>query len=314
MRKNRIIARIFVAVICFISMLSMYVFAFADVDVSTATGKAVEKMHSHGYIQGFGDDTFRPDDTLTRAEFVTIINKMYGFSVESENIFTDINESDWYYGAVLTAVQAGYIKGMGDGRFAPNEAVTREQVCVMLNSILNVQMLPYSQKITDEISGWARESVEKLVSNRMFSLEDGGKFRATEPITRGETCLALEKCIVDADLTTEIEPIDIKSMAKEELDRRLNHIIKCMEETIIPTYTYEETVQVGNMLVDSMKKYLEDSNYDYVSAAKDTYEVYRKFGREKANEFKDAIYENIEIEDIAILYDFFYRPEMNLPN
>ena len=114
MRKNRIIARIFVAVICFISMLSMSVFAFADVDVSTATGKAVEKMHSHGYIQGFGDGTFRPNDTLTRAEFVNIINKMYGFSVESENIFTDINESDWYYGAVLTAVQAGYIKGMGD--------------------------------------------------------------------------------------------------------------------------------------------------------------------------------------------------------
>ena len=314
MKNNGVIARIFSVVTCFVLMVSMYVFAFPDVDGSTVTGKAVEKMHSHGYIQGFDDGTFRPDDTLTRAEFVTIINKMYGFSVESENIFTDINENDWYYGAVLTAVQAGYIKGMGDGRFAPNEAVTREQVCVMLNSILNVQMLPYSQKITDAVSDWARESVEKLVSNRMFSLEDGGKFRATEPITRGETCLALEKCIVDADLTDEIEPIDIKSMAKEELDRRLNHIIKCMEETIIPSYTYEETVQVGNMLVDSMKKYLEDSNYDYVSAAKDTYEVYRKFGREKANEFKDAIYENIEIEDIAILYDFFYRPEMNLPN
>lgn len=313
MKKNRVIAWFFVVVACFILMLSMSVCAFSDVDGSTATGKAVEKMHSNGYIQGFGDGTFRPDDTLTRAEFVTIVNKMYGFSVESENVFTDINEADWYYGAVLTAVQAGYIKGMGDGRFAPNEAVTREQVCVMLNSILNVQMLPYSQKINDEVSDWARESVEKLVSNRMFSLEDGGKFRATHPITRGETCLALEKCIVDVDLADEIEPIDIKSIAKEELDRRLNHIIKCMEETIIPTYTYEETIQVGNMLVDSMKKYLEDSNYDYVSAARETYEVYRKFNSPKANEFKDPIYENIEIEDIAILYDFFYRPEMNLP-
>lgn len=314
MKNNSIIARIFAVATFFVLILSMSVFAFSDVDGSTATGKAVEKMYSSGYIQGFGDDTFRPNDTLTRAEFVTIINKMYGFAVESENIFTDINENDWYYHAVLTAVQAGYIKGMGDGRFAPNEAVTREQVCVMLNSILNVQMLPYSQSITDEVSDWARESVEKLVSNRMFSLEDGGKFRATKPITRGETCLALEKCIVEVDITDEIEPIDIKSMAKDELDRRLNHIIKCMEENIIPTYTYEETVRVGNMLVDSMKKYLEDSTYDYVSAAKDTYEVYRKFGRTKANEFKDAIYENIEIEDIAILYDFFYRPEMNLPN
>lgn len=314
MNEKRIMTKVCVIALCFALILSIPVAAFPDVDETTAQGKAITIMQDHGYIQGFNDGTFRPNDTLTRAEFVTILNKMYGFSVETENIFTDIQPDDWYYGAILTAVQAGYIKGMGDGRFAPNEAVTREQVCVMLNKILNVEMLPYSQKITDAVSEWARESVEKLVSNRMFSLEDGGKFRATQPITRGETCLALEKCIVDVDITEEIEPIDIKNIAKEELDRRLNHIINCMEETIIPTYTYEETIQVGNMLVDSMKKYLEDSNYDYVAAAKETYEVYRKFNGAKANEFKSAIYENIEIEDIAILYDFFYRPEMNLNN
>jgi len=296
--------------ICFI--LSSVSWAFSDVDSDSEEGMAIAAMKQHGYIQGFEDGTFRPKATLTRAEFVTIINKMYGYSAQGENIFTDVKSDDWFYGDVLAAVHAGYIKGMGDGRFAPDETVSREQVCVMLNTILNPGETYYMPTITDTVSDWAKESVEKLVANYLFVLEDGGKFRATEPITRGETCIALEKCIVEVDFEQTFEPIDLESMAQEELTERLNSIISCMEETVIPLYIDEDVIKVANMVVDSMKKYVEDNTYDYVSAAQDTYSVYRKFNGPKSREFKDRIYENISTDDLVILFDFFYRPEMNL--
>ena len=287
--------------------------AFRDVNINTAQGKAIAAMKEQGYINGFEDGTFRPDATLTRAEFVTIINEMYRYYVESENIFTDVKEDDWFRHAVLTGVQAGYIKGMGDGRFAPNSPVTREQVCVMLDAILKIDSAPFKPNITDKVSDWAKNSVEKMVAIYLFSLEDGGKFRGTEPITRGEVCEALEKCVLDIDFEEVFQPLDLDKIAEEELKNKLEKIVKCMEEVIIPTYTFEETIQVGNMVVDSMKKYLKDNSFDYVTAASETYEVYRQFNSPRAREFKDPIYENLDVHELAVLFDFFYRPEMNLP-
>ncbi len=286
---------------------------FPDVDFGTEEGKAISTMQQKGFINGFEDGTFRPNATLTRAEFVTIINKMYMFYVESENIFTDVTDNDWFRHDVLAGVHAGYIKGMGNGRFAPNEAVTREQVCVMLNSILKLGDMYNTPTISDAVSDWAKDSVLKMVSAYVFTLEDGGRFRATQPITRGEACMALEKCVVEVDFEQVFEPINLEDIAQEELARRLTEIIKCMEEVIIPQLTDEDTITIGNMIVASMKKYLDDPTYDYVPDANATYEIYRKLGPIRAGKFKKPIYENIEFENLAILFDFFYRPEMNVP-
>ena len=305
------ILRLLTFVLCVSCAISTTVSAFSDVDSNSHQGKSIAKMQEKGYIQGFGDGTFRPDSTLTRAEFVTVINKMYMYYVEAESTFSDVKPDDWFYHDVQTAVQAGYIKGMGDGRFAPNEPVTREQVCVMLNSILNIGDVYTVPQINDSVSYWAKESVEKVVGLYVFTLEPGGKFRATEPITRGEVCVALEKCILDIDFEERFEPFDLEKLARDELEKKLQSIILCMETVIIPTYTDDHVLLVGTMVVDSMKEYLKDPEYDYVSAAKETYEVYRKFNTAKVNMFKEPIYEHIEIEELAILFDFFYTPELD---
>ncbi len=284
------------------------VFAFPDVDETSEIGKAIVKMQREGYIRGFEDGTFRPNATLTRAEFVTIINKMYGFKVAAENAFTDVREADWYYADVLCGVQAGYIKGHDDKTFRPDDTVTREQVCVMVNRILNVELIPYGKKITDPISDWAKDSVEKLVSNRFFTLEEGGKFRALQPITRGETCEALEKCIVDVPI--EIVPVDLENMVREELEARLTKMISIMETKIIPGCTYEGTIDVAKRVTESMKKYLADENYDYLEDAKATYQVYKNLGYIKAGELKQLIIDNVDSENIALLFDFFYTPDI----
>ncbi len=293
--------------------LSSVVYAFSDVDMNSVDGKAILAMQERGYLQGFQDGTFRPEATLTRAEFVTVINRMYGYYVQTENIFWDVQKSDWFYEEVMAAVQAGYIKGMGDGRFAPNETVSREQVCVMLNSILKLEQVPELPKpqIADSVSDWARTSVETLVSYFIFELENDGRFRATEPITRAEACVALEKCMLSIAPEIEVPEIDLDSIAEEEIRKRLQEIIKCMNETIIPNLTFEETVKVANMLVESMESYLADPEFDYVTAAKETYEVYRKFNEVRAREFKGQIFEHLDVDELVVLFDFFNTPELS---
>ncbi len=314
MKRYTFCVKLIAFIVCVILSISGAVCAFSDVDSSSTEGIAIVAMQEKAYIQGFEDGTFRPGATLTRAEFVTIINKMYMFYVESENIFTDISKNDWFYHDVLTAVQAGYIKGMGDGRFAPNEPVTREQVCVMLNSLLGIESIYTKPQINDRVSDWAKDSVEKVVGIYLFTLEPGGKFRATEPITRGEVCVALEKCILDIDFEERFESFDFDKLAEDELRIRLQRIIDCMENVIMPTYKDEKVIVVANMVVNSMKEYLKDPTFDYVNAAKETYEVYRTFNRAKADEFKKPIYRNIEVEDMAILFEFFYTPELDFIN
>ena len=293
--------------LAFLLVLGINVGAFKDINPDTDEGMAILKMKNCGYINGFEDGTFKKDNTLTRAEFVKIVNKIYGYTEYDENIFNDIKESDWFYKDVLIGTKAGYIKGHDGGRFAPEDKVSREQVCVMMNRVLNAVPLPFSQKISDPISDWARESVEILISNRFFALEEGNKFRATVPITRGEACVALEKCIID--IPVEIEYISLEDMAKEEIEKKLKTIIEVLEKDIIPQYTYEVNHEIAGRIISSMKKYIKNPQYDYIPDAKATYEIYRK-GDLEAREFKDLIYKNMDIDSIAILFDFFYRPEI----
>lgn len=306
MMKNKF--RILVSFVLTFVLLLASVSAFNDIELNSDAGIAIMKMYDHGYIQGDGDGRFRPDDTLTRAEFVTIINRMYDYTVEAENIFTDISKDDWFYSSVLAGVHTGYIKGMDDGTFRPNNKVTREEVCVMLDRILKPELLPFRYEPADAVSEWARESVERLLSNHLFSLEDGGKFRATQPITRSEVCVALEKCIINTEI--EIEPIDIESMAREELEKKLSSMIEIMEAKVIPACTYEKAREVAVRVTESMKKYVADKNYDYLEDAKTTYDIYRKSG-DATKELKALIFENIETKDVAIMLEFFYTPEIS---
>lgn len=275
--------------------------SFSDVNYSTAQGAAIGDMSERGYVRGFGDGTFRPGATLTRAEFVTIINRMYNFTVKSENVFSDVHDGDWFSGDVLAAKQAGYIKGMGDGTFCPNDTVSREQVCVMLNSILKVEKLPAeisAVAVTDYVSEWAKNDVEALLSIKLFSLESGGKFRATEPITRGEVCEALKKCMIDT------EPADV---SREETEKRLERVIAGMEEKVIPGCSAEKPKKVAQMITDSMKAYLADPNYDYTAATKAAYEVYRTQTRAEADELQRLVLANINTEDLLALNEFFFE-------
>ena len=81
--------------------------AFAAADVTDVNGhwaeQAIHDWMERGYIGGYEDNTFRPDQTITRAEFVKLVNKTIRADQTAPIAFCDVSDSDWFAGEVALA-------------------------------------------------------------------------------------------------------------------------------------------------------------------------------------------------------------------
>ncbi|HNC91324.1 MAG TPA: S-layer homology domain-containing protein [Anaerolineales bacterium] len=98
-----------------------------------------------GLVSGFDDGTFGPDTTLTRAEAATLFEISNGYdatllptTAPAGCDFTDVVASDWFAGWVWQACSDGFMSGIGDGRFDPNNLLTRGQIVTIFNNVANV--------------------------------------------------------------------------------------------------------------------------------------------------------------------------------
>ena len=90
-------------------------------------------VYEHGLMIGDGDGTFRPDGSLTRAEMVQVLYNWAGKpEVTGNSPFSDVPSDEWYAKAVIWAANGGVVNGIGEGKFAPEDSVTREQLAAML--------------------------------------------------------------------------------------------------------------------------------------------------------------------------------------
>ena len=95
----------------------------------------VEYGVQKGYINGYEDGSFRPEATVTRAEFSKMINASVGIAKTADISFNDISSGDWYYQEVRKAVYAGYTNGYEDDTFRADNRITREEAAVILSRI-----------------------------------------------------------------------------------------------------------------------------------------------------------------------------------
>lgn len=113
---------------------------FPDVPGTAWYYSYVESVAGQGYLMGYEDGTFRPENSMTRAEFASFLTKfahIHGLEAKGEHkYFTDVDSSSWYYQSVTEATTLGLVKGYDDGTFRPQAAVTRGEAVTMLNRAL----------------------------------------------------------------------------------------------------------------------------------------------------------------------------------
>lgn len=111
---------------------------FSDVDTGAWYNEAVSTLANMGILKGYGNGKFGPENTMTRAEFATICVRIGGLNAASGNSkFTDVAKDHWAYGSICAAADAGWINGYGNGRFGPDDQITRAQVVTLLNRVMN---------------------------------------------------------------------------------------------------------------------------------------------------------------------------------
>ena len=102
-------------------------------DISGHDNKtAIEALASRGIINGKTENSFEPDNTMTRAEFAAIIVRGLGLMQKNGINFKDVKANDWFYGYVGTAYHYGIIKGVSESEFNPNGTISRQEAAVMV--------------------------------------------------------------------------------------------------------------------------------------------------------------------------------------
>ncbi len=105
--------------------------SFPDVPNNHWAKGIINRATSLGLISGYKDGRFGPNDSITRGQVAVILWRMAG-SPEGRKSFPDVPSGAYYAKAVRWAGSAGVVSGYKDGRFGPNDRITREQLAVMI--------------------------------------------------------------------------------------------------------------------------------------------------------------------------------------
>ena len=144
--------------------------AFYDVPETRWSYKSIDILNKKQVISGDGNGYFRPEDKITRAEFIKIAVSAFEMTYEdAHSNFSDVDISDWSYKYISSAYHFGIVKGKSDTQFAPNDTITREEAAVIAYNIVSFKHIPVklsrdSAEFVDksDISAWADEAVDYL--------------------------------------------------------------------------------------------------------------------------------------------------------
>nr|WP_297171457.1 S-layer homology domain-containing protein [uncultured Agathobaculum sp.] len=109
---------------------------FSDVATNAWYYEAVATLAAKGIITGYEDGTFRPNNAITRAEFAAIATRFAEANNTGSLLFTDVSTDAWYYEAVLTAANYGWINGYSDNTYRPAQSILRSEAAKIVNCML----------------------------------------------------------------------------------------------------------------------------------------------------------------------------------
>lgn len=150
---------------------------------------------TRGIISGYPDGTVHPDAPITRAEFVALINRTAHVTAQAYGGgFPDVKATDWFASGVAAATKIGYIRGDDQGRFLPNQPLTRYEAAVIIDRILDLpEASPPSYSDAGTIPSWAAGSVAAVSAAGYLKGYPDGSFSGQNRITRAEAAVLIRR-------------------------------------------------------------------------------------------------------------------------
>jgi len=285
-----------VLTVAMVFLMSVSAFAsFADMPQGT-DGEVLQKAVDNGLIQGFEDNTVRPNTPITRAQMATIMSRaMKAEEVADISAFVDVKAGDWYYDAMAKAVQMKAFKGDDKKQLNPNNTITRQEALIVLCRIFNVPeansnaLSVYSDGNT--VADWAKKEVSSIAAAGY--LGNISAIRPLDPMTRLEFAQ-----IMDRMVTTYIdEPGEYTTLPAGNVLVRAEGVsfkgVKTNNVIFIGDGVKEEVgftnCEVESMVIRGKKVVLYSGTYAWINAAGNGTELYlEKLPVDLVKKFEDG--------------------------
>lgn len=156
---------------------------------------SVAQLVSLGAISGYQDNSFKPNRSVTRAEFATMLMKALKLEGSGQS-YSDTN-SHWAREAIAAASGLGIVNGYADGSFGPDDTLTREQMASMLVRAagLTTSGTPVSFSDTAQVSSWSLPSLQTAVSSGLMNGYTDGTVKPQGLTTRAEAATVLSRLL-----------------------------------------------------------------------------------------------------------------------
>ncbi len=186
--------------------------AFKDVTNHWAKA-AVNDMGSRLVISGVGNDMFEPDRDITRAEFAAIVVRALGLKPGTgSNPFTDVSNTAWYCDYVKTAAEYNLISGYGNGKFGPDDKITREQAMTMIARAMKItgldtglsgteaSALLSTYKDSSGASAYAKDGIATCLKTGIITGRTTDTICPIDNITRAEVAVIVQRLLQKSGL------------------------------------------------------------------------------------------------------------------
>ena len=175
--------------------------SFSDLDNALWAKPAIEYLKDKGIVAGVTKNTFAPQNTVKREEFIKMLVLAAGkYNANAKCTFADVSADNWSYSYIASAVGSGLVTGISETEFGLGMEITRQDACVLLYRVLKDQATSTNPKdFTDkaEISDYAAEAVNAMSSMGLVNGMEDGSFKPLNVMTRAEAAkLLYELCLV----------------------------------------------------------------------------------------------------------------------
>lgn len=208
--------------------------SYVDVQQDAWYSVAISTVSDNQLMNGTAENIFAPNDEITRGMFVTVLGRYLNADTTGDAGFSDVSADAYYAPYIAWANKNGIAGGVGEGRFAPDENITREQMAVMLLGMYRYQndgpqgdwMIRIDYKDVNEISDWAFDAVAFCKIKGSLVGADG-KFRPKAQVTRAEAAQVVARlfdahnarlfqaAIADARIIEEDEICPVTAITRE---------------------------------------------------------------------------------------------------
>jgi hypothetical protein len=222
---------------------------FNDVKYDFWAYKEIMDMREQGIINGYDDNTFRPNNAIRRDHVAALLARSLDLPVvEPAEKFSDV-PSNYMYADEIRRVQQANIFDGTDGKFRPTEYLTRAQMAKVLTRAFDLQKKA-NYDFPDTDSHWAKEYVRALYSNGI-TFGSGGYFKPEEKVTRAQYATFLYRAL-NMDSNFEPAPIPNDPTPTSKVETIIEENPNLFEQDIEVAIWVEQEPLVMRMLTEGL--------------------------------------------------------------